>query len=123
MRKRPKVHDRGAPHRCTPDLGKVQEIISVSQVKASHLMAKALQMAGHRPTDVAAMPGDENAHATMIPLVPEGRPPICLAVSLGQSRARHTDQVRKVARDLDPHTNCEMIRSGRRLTIEATVGL
>ena len=86
MRKRPKVHDRGAPHRCTPDLGKVQEIISVSQVKASHLMAKALQMAGHRPADVASMPGDEKAHAAMISLVPAGRPPVCLAMGEGVHR-------------------------------------
>jgi len=76
VRKRAEVHDRGATHRCPPDLGKIQEIFPVSHVKAGHLMAKALKMAGHRPTDLAAMPGDENAHAAMMSLVPGGRPPV-----------------------------------------------
>jgi hypothetical protein len=43
----PKVHDRGAPNRCAPDLGKIEEIFSVSQVKAGHLIAKALQVAAN----------------------------------------------------------------------------
>lgn len=84
VRKRPKVHDRGATHRCTPDLGKIQEIFSVSQVKAGNLMAKALQVAGNRPTDVAAMPGDENAHAAMISFLPGGRPPVLPRGQLGR---------------------------------------
>ncbi len=85
MRKRAKVHDRGAARRRTPDLGKIQEIFPVSQVKAGHLMAKALQMAGHRPADVTAMPGDQNAHAAMISLVPRGRPPVSPANSAPMS--------------------------------------
>ena len=31
-------------------------------------MAEALQMASDRNTNMAAMPGNENAHAAMIPL-------------------------------------------------------
>jgi hypothetical protein len=38
----------------------------VSAVKADHLMAEPFQMASNRDADMAAMPGDENAHATMI---------------------------------------------------------
>ena len=66
------MHDRGASRRRTPDLGEIQQIHAVHAVKADHLMAEALQMASDRDTNVAAMPGDENAHATMISLRSKG---------------------------------------------------
>ena len=57
------MHNRGAARRRTPDLGKIQQIHAVHAVKADDVMAEALQMASDRDTKVAAMPGDENAHA------------------------------------------------------------
>jgi hypothetical protein len=69
----PAVSCASAP-RCTtaparrriPDLSEIQKIHAVRAVKPDHLMAEALQMPGDGDTNVAAMPGDEDAHAPMI---------------------------------------------------------
>jgi hypothetical protein len=51
-----------------PDLGEIDQIHAVHAVEADYVMTEALQMANDRDTNVAAMPGDEKAHATMISL-------------------------------------------------------
>jgi hypothetical protein len=66
MRQCPETHNRAAARRRMPDLSTIQQIHAVHAVKAGHLMAEALQMPSDCDTNVAAMPGDENAHATMI---------------------------------------------------------
>jgi hypothetical protein len=70
VRKRPEVHDRGATHRRTPDRSQIKEIFSISQIKDGHLMARALQMGRQPAHQPGAMSGNENAHASMISIVP-----------------------------------------------------
>ena len=66
MRQRPEMYHRVAARRRMPDLSKIQQIHAVHTVQADHLMAEALQMPSDRHTNMPAMPGDENAHTTMI---------------------------------------------------------
>jgi hypothetical protein len=61
------MHDGGAAVRRALDRGKVQEIITVSAIKASDIVAEAFQMTGHRAADATAMARDEDAHESMIP--------------------------------------------------------
>jgi hypothetical protein len=51
-----------------PDRSEIQQIHAIHAVKAGYIMAEALQMPSDWDTNVAAVPGDENAHATMISL-------------------------------------------------------
>jgi hypothetical protein len=60
------MHDRGTAHRRTPDLREIQKIHAVNAVKANYLVAEALQMTRYRSANVAAVPGNEDAHATII---------------------------------------------------------
>jgi hypothetical protein len=60
------MHNRGAARRRLPDPGEIQQIHAVHTVKANYLMTAAHQMASYRDTNVAVLPGDENAHASMI---------------------------------------------------------
>jgi hypothetical protein len=67
VRERPQMHDRAAAFHRTPDLAEIEKIQAVSAVKAHYVVAEEVQMIGYRDTDVAAMPGDQNAHVNIIP--------------------------------------------------------
>jgi hypothetical protein len=60
------VHDRGAALGRRPDCLQIQEVQAINAVEPCHLVAQAHQVASDQGTNVPAMPGNENAHATMI---------------------------------------------------------
>ena len=88
VRTREFVEDLGTrevDHPChVGGLGRQQHMPGAEHVDRHDALRAAGRVVRKRPTDVAAMSGDENAHAAMILLVPGGRPPVCLAVRLGR---------------------------------------
>lgn len=66
VRERRQVHDRSAAFRCTLDLVQIQKIGAVSEIKAGDIVTEVLEMTSDGTADPAAMPGDQNPHATMI---------------------------------------------------------
>jgi hypothetical protein len=67
VRKRRQVNDRHAARGRAADGSKIQQILPLDAVKAHHLVAALFKEARYRGTDMAALPGDQNAHPSMIP--------------------------------------------------------
>ena len=68
MRERRQVDDRLAARGRAADGSKIQQILPLDAVETRHLVAALLEEARYRGADMAAMPGDQNAHPVMISL-------------------------------------------------------
>jgi hypothetical protein len=66
VRERRQVDDRLAARGRAADGSKIQQILPLDAVETRHLVAALLEEARHRGADMAAMPGDQNAHPAMI---------------------------------------------------------
>jgi hypothetical protein len=63
MGQRPEMDDGRTPRRRSLHLGEIKKIVAVGEVEAGHVVSEGRQVLCYRGTHVAAVAGDENAHA------------------------------------------------------------